>query len=426
MKKRQYWFKIDNAGKVFPSISNKERSNTFRLSMTLKTPIDPILLGQSVNMMLPRFEAFAIQIKTGIFWQYFAENHRPFKIEPESAILTKYFHPRHNKGYLFKVYYYENRITLETFHALTDGSGALAFLTSIVYQYLTLLGHDIHPEKMILGTQPIQPKENEDAFISNYDASYKKQMKEMHAFHLKGETFEHAFTNLFSLKIDVPTLKEVTKNKYQVTITKYVAAIICFAIMKQNADFYTQKKPLKLFIPINLRPYFDAITLRNFSLYLKTVFDPKDASLSFLEVIERVKNQFSEQLHKDILKSRIAGYVSLEKVWWIRLLPFFLKNIAFKIGYDMLGAKINTASFSNLGLVKLPKEMQAYVEDVNFIIGGFGFGISAISYLNTMTLNLATTIKDTSIMREVTQLLLKDGLTFKVISNYKEDYDVIL
>lgn len=426
MKKRQYWFKIDNAGKVFPSISNKERSNTFRLSMTLKDPIDPTILSQAVQMMLPRFEAFAIQIKTGIFWQYFAENHRTYKVEPETSLLNKYFHPRHNKGYLFKVYYYDARITLETFHALTDGSGALSFLTSVVYQYLTILGHDIHPDGMILGTQPIQPKENEDAFISNYDPTFKKQMKEEHAFHLKGETFEHAFTNLFTLKLDIQALKEVTKHQYQTTITQYVAAVVCYAIMKQNADFHQQKKPLKLFIPINLRPYFDAITLRNFSLYLKTVFRPSDASLSFEEVISLVKQQFIDQLDKDILKSRIAGYVSLEKAWWIRLLPFFLKNIAFKIGYDILGAKINTASFSNLGLVKLPKEMEPYVEDVNFIIGGFGFGISGISYLNTMSLNLATTIKDTSIMKEVTQLLIKDGLTFQVISNYKEDYDGIL
>ena len=60
MKKKQYWFKIDNAGKVFPSISNQERSNTFRLSMTLKEDVDPVILNQAVQMMLPRFESFAI------------------------------------------------------------------------------------------------------------------------------------------------------------------------------------------------------------------------------------------------------------------------------------------------------------------------------------------------------------------------------
>lgn len=426
MKKKQYWFKIDNAGKVFPSISNQKRSNTFRLSMTLKETIDPGILNQAINMMLPRFESFAIQIKTGIFWQYFAENHRLFQVQPESAILTKYFHPRHNKGYLFKIYYYQKRVTLETFHALTDGSGALAFLNSIMYQYLTLIGHDMNPEGKILGTQPIQPKENEDAFITNYDPSYKSTMKETHAFHLSGENFEHAFTNLFTLRLDITALKKLAKDTYKMTITQYIAAVICYSIMKQNSHFHQQKKPLKLFIPINLRPYFDAITLRNFSLYLKTVFNPGDVSLSFEEVAESIKTQFSDQLNKEVIKQRIAGYVSLEKVWWIRLLPFFLKNIAFKIGYDMLGAKINTASFSNLGLVQLPKDMVPYVEDVNFIIGGFGFGISAISYQQTMSLNLATTIKDTSIMKEVTSILHQHGLTLHVISNYKEHYDELL
>lgn len=426
MKKKQYWFKIDNAGKVFPSISNQKRSNTFRLSMTLKQDIDPLVLNQAVSMMLPRFEPFAVQIKNGIFWQYFAENHRTYHVEKESAILTKYFHPRHNKGYLFKVYYFNQRITLETFHALSDGSGALAFLTSIVYQYLTLLGHDMNPEGKILGTQPIQPKENEDSFITNYDSRSKTKMKETHAFHLQGEFFDHAFTNLFTLKINLNALKTVTKEKYDVTITQYIASVLCYSMMKQNSLFHQQKKPLKLFIPINLRPYFDSITLRNFSLYLKTVFRPEDVSMSFEDVIQSVKTQFKEQLKRDVLKSKIAGYVSLEKVWWIRLLPFFLKNIAFKIGYDILGAKINTASFSNLGLIKLPSDMEAHVKDVNFIIGGFGFGISAISYQQTVSLNLASAIKDTSIMREVTQTLHEDGLTLHVISNYKEAYDGIL
>lgn len=426
MKKQRYWFKIDNAGKVFPSISNQERSNTFRLSMSLHTEVDPQLLTQAVNMMLPRFEAFAIQIKTGVFWQYFAENHKPFVVTPESAILTKYFHPKRNKGYLFKIYYFDKRVTLETFHALTDGSGALAFLTSVLYQYLTLKGHTIDPESLILGTQPMRPKESEDAFLVNYDKSKLQPMKEIHAFHLKGEPFQYGFSNLLTLKLNIEDLKKVTKDIYGVTITQYFSAVICYAIMKQNAEFHQQKKPLKLFIPINLRPYFDAITLRNFSLYLKTVFHPEDTSLTFKEVITKVKQQFETQLTKDNMLSKIAGYVSLEKVFWIRLLPFFLKNIAFKIGYDMLGAKINTASFSNLGLVKLPKDMQPLISDVNFIIGGFGVGISAISYQQTMSLNLASRIKDTSIMKEITQVLYDDGIQVTLISNYKEAYDGLL
>ncbi len=164
MKKKKYWFKIDNAGKVFPAISNDNRTNTFRLSMTLVNEINKDVLEQAVQMILPRFEAFAVKIQNGIFWQYFSENHRAYRVEKECSIVNKYVHPRNNKGYLFKVYYYDNRITLETFHALSDGFGSLSFLISIVYQYLILLGNKMDSEGMILGIKPIQPKENEDSF----------------------------------------------------------------------------------------------------------------------------------------------------------------------------------------------------------------------------------------------------------------------
>ena len=425
MKKRRYWFKIDNAGKVFPAISNQERSNVFRLSMSLHDDIDSQFLEQAVNLVLPRFEVFAIKIKTGLFWQYFDSNQKHFKVEQEPAVITQYFHPRKNQHYLFKVYYFNNRITLETFHALTDGSGAYQFLLSIVYEYLTLLGHQIDPEDMILGRKPLQPKESEDAFISNYDPKLVKKMREEHAFHLKNETYKHQFSHLFSLKMSVTEVKKVAKS-YGATITQYLASVIVYALMRESLNFNTQKKPLKLFIPINLRPYFHEVTLRNFSMYLKTVFYPNQASISFEEIIDITKTQFQVQLTKESLVSRLSGYVSLEKALILRMMPFFIKNIAFKIGYDMLGAKINTASFSNLGQAKLPESMKPYISDINFIIGGFGLGISSISYEDTLQLNLATRLKDHSIMRKIVDAFHQHHLTMHVFSNYEEDYDAIL
>jgi NRPS condensation-like uncharacterized protein len=426
MKKKRYWFKIDNAGKVFPSISNLERSNTFRLSASLHHPIDPKILEQAVNMMLPRFESFAIQMKNGIFWQYFSENHKTFKVIPEPAIIAKYEHPKKRQGFLFQVYYFDKRITLETFHALTDGSGALQFLQSIVYQYLTLLGHVIDTEGLILGTNPPKSRENEDSFIANYDKYAIKPLKEVHAFHLSGEKFEEQFSLLFSIYMQVDQLKSVIKSRFQATITQYFSSIVIYAIMKENADFYVQKKPLKLFIPINLRPYFDSITLRNFSLYLKNVFEPSDYQMTFEEIIEKVKDQFKPQLTKESLSSRISQYVTLEKNIILRVMPYVLKQFAFKIGYDILGSKVNTASFSNLGVVKLPKDMITHINSMNFIIGGFGLAMSALTYNNQTILNFTTRFKDTAIMKVMTDMLHLHGIDFHVVSNYYDAYQSTL
>ena len=57
-------------------------------------------------------------------------------IERETAYPCKYIDPRTSPYYLFRVSYYEKRINLEVFHAVTDGLGAVNFLKALVYRYL--------------------------------------------------------------------------------------------------------------------------------------------------------------------------------------------------------------------------------------------------------------------------------------------------
>ena len=68
MKKKQYWYSLDNAAKVFPAVSNVERSSVFRLSFYLNETIDPAILEQAVNEVLPRIESFAVTLKSGMIW----------------------------------------------------------------------------------------------------------------------------------------------------------------------------------------------------------------------------------------------------------------------------------------------------------------------------------------------------------------------
>ena len=71
MKKRKYWYRLDNAAKIFPAVSKDDRSNVFRLSFYLDETVDSDILEQAVNKILPRFETFAVQMKNGLFWNYF-------------------------------------------------------------------------------------------------------------------------------------------------------------------------------------------------------------------------------------------------------------------------------------------------------------------------------------------------------------------
>ena len=70
------WHRLDNTGKIFPMIANENLSNVFRISVTLKEEIDPGLLGQALEEVLPWFGGFKVKLKRGFFWYYFEEKVR--------------------------------------------------------------------------------------------------------------------------------------------------------------------------------------------------------------------------------------------------------------------------------------------------------------------------------------------------------------
>jgi hypothetical protein len=426
MKKKSYWYKIDNAGKIFPAISSSGRSNVFRLSFYIDEVVDKALLEEAINALLPRFDVFAVQMKSGLFWNYFSENKHRFIVEDEPAQICRYFRHAKNNGFMFKVYVLDNKITLETFHAISDGTGALLFLKSIVFRYYRMKGLSIEHEGKILSELPYSKKESMDMFVANYDKSMVKNLREEAAYHFKGERFSDHWSLLVKISVDTSAFLNHVKTTWQATLTQYVCALIAYAAVNESDGFHTQRKPLKMFVPVNLRPYFDAVTLRNFSLFIKATYPSAHKPWTFEEMLAIAKTSFADQLNKDKLQQRISSNVGFEKNILIRLLPLFLKNIAFKIGYNILGESISTTSLSNLGVIDLPEGMKPRVLDVDFVNGGYGLTTTMTSYAGKTNIIINTSLKDTAMINQIVSFLVHEGLEVTLDTNYREGYDEIL
>jgi hypothetical protein len=317
-------------------------------------------------------------------------------------------------------------VTLETFHAISDGTGAMHFLRSIVYNYYRIRGFKLDHEGKILSEKPYSKKESEDNFVSNYDKVKRRNLKEEKAYHLEGERFSNLWVLMLKAKVDTKSLLTLVKTKYQCTVTQFVTAMLAYAIYKESVDFTGNKKPLKIFIPVNLRPYFDSVTLRNFSLYIKGTYDAKRTDWTFENMLELTKEQFKDQLDKDKLQSRISSLVGFEKNVFIRVLPLVLKTIAFKIGYNILGESISSCSISNLGVVDLPQGLESKILDADFVNAGYGIAMTLISLKSHTNIIFSSPLKDLSIMNHMVQFLVGEGLDVTLDTNYKEGYDEIL
>ena len=422
MKRKNYWYPVDNAGKIFPAVSKDSRSSVFRLSFYLIEAVDKDTLTQAVNDVLPRFETFNVELKSGLFWNYLSKNSKPALVRKEDPVICRHIPAATNHNYLFTVYYFENKITLETFHCISDGTGAMEFLKSITYRYYQLKGINIEHDGVIMSNRPFSSDETSDMFCYSYDKSKKKALKEEPAYHIKGEKFDQHYSLLVRAKVPTEQLLTLARN-HQVTLSEYVTALMAYSIYRQQPDCHKTKKPIKLFIPVNLRRFFPSTTLRNFSLYIKATF-AGSKEWNFDAMLKSTKEQFQRQLTKEDLHGRINSNVGIEKNIAIKLIPLFIKNIAFRLSYYYLAENINTYAISNLGNVILPKQMEDYVKDIEFNIGGTNMAIASIHGFTNLSLN--TEFKDLSIIHYFLHHLIEAGIDVTIDTNYREGYDELL
>ena len=119
------WLRLDNVGKIFPSTSSKRDTGVFRLSCEIDELVQPALLQEALDKTLEQFPHFLYIMRSGFFWYYLeASELKPAVHMENKGVCAPLFH-RNKHTLLFDVSYYENRIHVEVYHALADGTGAI-------------------------------------------------------------------------------------------------------------------------------------------------------------------------------------------------------------------------------------------------------------------------------------------------------------
>ena len=143
-------------------------TNVYRISVTLKELVDPEILQQALDTLLPHFDGFNLRMRSGFFWNYLEENGKPApRVILEEKYPCRFIRSNKTNSYLFRVSYYQYRINLEVFHVLTDGMGGFNFLKELVYQYLRLKHPEIleHTEDYLSSGTTLN---REDSFLKNF------------------------------------------------------------------------------------------------------------------------------------------------------------------------------------------------------------------------------------------------------------------
>lgn len=412
------WERLDNTAHLFPVIAGESMTNTFRMSVTLTELVQPELLQEALDIVLPKFDGFNLRLRQGVFWYYFEENGKPApRVRKEQNFPCRYIRQNKNNSYMFHVTYYKYRINLEVFHVLTDGMGGMNFIKELTYQYLRLAHPELR-EKVGDALNADTSLNREDSFLKNYKKSAKKSYHSQRAYLINGEKLPAGELGVMHGYMPIPELKQVCRS-YGVSINEYLVGAYVWSIYTECLHGMPSERPIRVAVPVNLRPFFDSITTKNFFVMVSAEFHPTREVYTFEEVLQIVRESLRSQINRENLEKILSYNVSNEKNLLARAVPLFLKNIAMRQVYST-SALANTTTVTNIGNITFDEVYQPYIDMFHaFLTISKGQHIKGTicSYGNTLMFTFTYNLVDPSIQRAFFRKLANDGIPVEVESN---------
>lgn len=420
IKKTKRWERLDNTAHLFPIIANDEMTNVYRISVTLKEEVVPELLQEALDTVLPHMPGFNMRMRKGFFWYYFEENGKPAPaVCREDTYPCRFIAENRNRNYLFRVTYFKNRINMEVFHALTDGMGTINFLKELTYQYLRLA----HPAQLGGGSLTSETSLNrEDSFMRSYRKSHHNAYKSEKAFLIRGDKLPKNHLGVIHGHMNRQQLKAVC-GRYDMSINELLVAAFAYSVYK---EYNLKGKPVRVAVPVNLRPYFGSVTTKNFFAMVSAEFKPQEGhgEYSFAEVAEVIRESLRQQINKEHLENLFSYNVSNQMNIIARAVPLPLKNIAIRSVF-VSAALANTSTVTNVGNVTVEQEYEKYIDDFHAILPmskGQDLKGAVCAFGDKLTFTFSSRLEETHVQRRFFRILAEEGLDIKIETN-GEYYD---
>ena len=404
------WFPLDNAAKIYPLSMKESWMSVFRLSYYLKENVVPEIFQIALTFTIKRFPTFSTSLRKGFFWNYIDSIRKRYQVYRDNRMPCSYINVSNFGKQSFKALYYKNRISVEYFHVLTDGYGGVVFLSTLVAEYLRLLGNDIEYNDIVLNINEEYKKEEiVDEFSANKNNSKVNSLVDSKALQLDGKLSNVRPCQLLHFDMNLQDIKNKCKEK-ECTVTELMLAFIFIACSYSTSKYGN----IKIQVPANMRKYYESKTLRNFAMYTTIIIDKTDIT-NLDNVLSIIKIQMKEKANKESLDATINYTSKLVKS--LRYIPLFIKRPIARIVYGYLGDKVLTTVLSNLGNIDIPSSMKSLVEKMDFSLGT-GITNKAIFSLitcnDTVTLSISKLTLNSSVENSIYNLIKQNNINVEV------------
>lgn len=407
---------LDCASAMFVLGRNKRRNYLIRLSATLREPIDPDVLQIALEEAAKQFPYFFIQFVyegNRIFAQ-------PLKRIPkvrEKINLSYLALENIGKQCEAQVTYTDKTIHFEFFHGVSDGMGGMTFLQYLVAKYLS---HKCHDENILKDVSVIPLEEQIKNGYRDYAKGFQASGGHGAAYHMKGTP---DYTSITTYCLSAGQIRKKAK-EYSVSITEYLAVLICLAIynLQQKSSQRCGSKKIRLTVPVNLRTRFQCHTTRNFTLNVYPELSPSMDGIDLPTLCAKLHAYMKTAIKPERLAMRCAACDKAGRLVSVKTLPITVKRWLVQSVLDSPFTG-GTMTFSNMGAVCMPEELKNQITDLEVVFSAkpeTPYSCSAISIDDKMKLTLLRTIKEPLLESQLEKIFLTQNINIKSIV-VKED-----
>jgi len=392
------WYDLDNAAKLYPAVRSSDWGAVYRMACYLDEDVDPGRLQEALEATLPRFPMFAVSLRRGLFWYYHETLRGAPRVEEETAFPCIMPDALDNDCFLFRVQYWKRRVSVEFFHSLADGTGAITFLKTLVAEYLERGGVHIPACEGILDRRARPDAgELEDAFRRYAGSPEGGSFRETSSWELPFDALPPPWLRVTHGIVDSGSLAAAAKAR-GATITALLVALFQLSLdAVQRDEEGLPQKPVKVSVPVNMRKYHPSRTLRNFSLFTNVPLPVSPFPPDLDEAVQAATAAMAAGLDPAVLGRMMSFNVSAELSPALKPMPLFVKRLALRAANSLVGENQFTASLSNIGLVDLPTPMRDHVTRFDFVIGRSrkaNVNCSVVGYGGKVVISLSSSVAE--------------------------------
>lgn len=421
-KNRSPWYRMDSAASLYASLQSEKYSATYRFSALMADPVDPAALQRAIDRTMPRFPGFAVRVRHGFFWHYLESNTAPGPfLKEDVSDPCQPFRFQEDNHWLIRFYYYQRRISIEIFHALSDGAGAMVFFRTLLAVYLRETGCDIPCGDGVLDVDAPAPREELEDAYSRYAGRHASRLSHAPLAYSAAGTAEPFYTFHVTMGFLPLDRLHTLARQHKVSVTEYLTAVLIHVLLeRQQEEPHNRKRPVALAVPVNLRSHFPSQTLSNFITTVSPYIDPAMGDYTFEEILSQVHNYMKFHITRQEMQSTFTRNVRLTRNPCLRVIPLFLKTPIMARSYKIQGVRPYSGTYTNVGPFTVPDSMRPHIQRMEVILGQAIIPRShcaSISYGNTMEITFAGTQKETDTEREFFRFLVRQGIPVQIESN---------